>query len=92
MSSLGSPLFYNNSLIIFYLANYVMSHAGDTLVSSDWSHGLSVAREYRYRHVFFYGSKKFRIRHTYCDPQQTTDEFAKRLALARDFILYFTIP
>ena len=46
----------NNSLIIFHHISHVFYHAGDTLVSSDWSIGQALAREYRYRHVLFYGS------------------------------------
>ena len=50
------PILSNNSLIIFPYFSHVFSHAGDTLVSSDWSVDQSLARDYRYRHVFFYGS------------------------------------
>ena len=47
---------FNNSLIIFPHISHVFSHAGDTLVSSDWFIDQSLARDYRYRHVLFYGS------------------------------------
>ena len=47
---------FNNSLIIFLHFSHVFSHAGDTLVSSDWFTDQSLAREYRYRHALFYCS------------------------------------
>ena len=47
---------FNNSLIIFPHISHVFSHVGDTLVSSDWFIDQSLARDYRYRHVLFYGS------------------------------------
>ena len=46
----------NNSHINFPFISHVFYHAGDTQVSSDWSTDQSLAREYRYRHVLFYGS------------------------------------
>ena len=46
----------NNSLIIFPHISHVYSHAGDTLVSSDWFANQSLARDYRYRHALFYDS------------------------------------
>ena len=46
----------NNSHIIFPFISHVFYHAGDTQVSSDWSIDQLLARDYRYRHVLFYGS------------------------------------
>ena len=53
---LGSVLSSNNSLFVFLSNSYVLSLVGGTRVPSDWPDGQSLARDYRYRLVLFYGS------------------------------------
>ena len=50
------PRYSNNSLIVFLSKTHALSLVGGTLVPSDWSTDQSLARDYRYRLVLFYGS------------------------------------
>jgi hypothetical protein len=57
MFRLVSPPFFNNSLIIFHLQNYVCRLSVVPLVPSDWFNNQSLAREYRYRHALLYAQR-----------------------------------